>query len=721
MAQHANRLTNAASPYLRQHAHQRVDWYPWGEEAFAAARERDVPVLVSIGYAACHWCHVMSHESFDDPAIADVLNAHFVSVKVDREERPDVDAVYMSAVQALTGSGGWPMTVVTTPDGRPWFAGTYFPPDDRFGRPGFGRLLEALRDAWSDRRDEVVRSAGQITERLGQLAAPLPSDPDARRSDHTEAALAALRRAFDGEHGGFGGAPKFPPHTVLRWLLERPAAAYGDAPSVETMLRRTLRRMVDGGLHDQVLGGFARYAVDEGWVVPHFEKMLYDNALLLGVLARAGARYDDARLQDAAVGVVRWALDVMRPDGVAFAASQDADSEGEEGRFATFTPTELTGVLPDPVDRAVASALFGITEVGVLEGRSVPVWRGLEHPAVVAALGPDAHDRERAAARVARIRAALVELRRQRVPPAMDDKVVTSWNALMVRGLIEAAPWLPEEEARRARDAAVRCADALWERAWDGRSLRHLAPEPATGTPAGSGVTAPQAVSLLEDAASYGLAALALHRATGAPRFLARAFALADAVERDFAGGSGGFYTTPSFGEALVVRPRSTLDGPTPSEYGLTAELLAWVGAWSDDEARRERARAVARGAGALAERAPSAVASLLGVAERSAAPPVEVVIRGAADDERVQALLACADRHAPGHALVGLAVGGSALESEGGEPSLPSVPWFEGRVGTAPAAFVCSAGTCRAPVFDVDALRAAIAAVLDANAEPRP
>ena len=710
-----NRLAAATSPYLLQHAENPVEWYPWGEEAFEEARRRDVPLFLSVGYSSCHWCHVMAHESFEDDTIAGLLNERFVSVKVDREERPDVDAVYMSAVQALSGSGGWPMTVVTTPDGRPWFAGTYFPPDDRYGRPGFGRLLEALHAAWSERRDEVVHSAAQITERLGQLSARLPADDDgAERS-----ALAVLQAGFDHEHGGFGGAPKFPPHTALRWLLERPTEDDEGAPTASDMLRLTLRCMVDGGLHDQLLGGFARYSVDERWVVPHFEKMLYDNALLLGVLARSGARYGDARLVDAAVGIARWALDVMRPDGVTFAASQDADSEGEEGRFATFTPGDLAPALPDPDDRALARALFGIDEVGVLEGRSVPVWRGLDHPLVVAALGADAFDPERAERRAAHVRDALTRIRLGRVAPAMDDKVVTSWNALMVRALVEAAPWLPDALASELRAAAILCADTVWERAWDGTSLRHLAPPPP---PERRGVSAPQAVALLEDAASYGLAALALHRATGELRFLARAFALADAVERDFADGEGGFYTTAGFAEPLVVRPRSTFDGPTPSEHGLAAELLAWVAAWSDDAARAERAAAATRGAAHLAARAPTAVASLLGVRDRLAAPPIEVIVAGPGDDERTRALLDCADREAPDHALVGLVPAAPPNPNASGDLPLPHVPWFEGRSVERPTAYVCSAGTCRTPVHDVAGLRAALAATVGSGGlAPRP
>jgi uncharacterized protein len=708
MTRHTNALAGAASPYLRQHAHQRVAWQPWGETAFAAARERDVPVLVSVGYAACHWCHVMSHESFDDPDIAELMNANFVNVKVDREERPDVDAVYMGAVQALTGSGGWPMTVVTTPDGRPWFAGTYFPPDDRFGRPGFRRLLQALAQTWRERRDEVVRSAAEITERLGQLteplAGPVPGD------DAAVAALAALRRSFDERHGGFDAAPKFPPHTTLRWLLERPPGD-GGAPDAWTMVHQTLRRMTDGGIHDQVLGGFARYAVDERWVVPHFEKMLYDNALLLPLLARAGARAGDERLREAARGVVRWALDAMRPDGLTFAASQDADSEGEEGRFATFTPPELDAALSDPSDRALAAALFGIDEVGQLEGRSVPVWRGLDVPEVVAALGADALDPQRVAARVSAVREALAAVRRRRVPPDMDDKVVTSWNALMVRGLVEAAPWLPRPLAAEAREAAIACADALWARAWDGNGLRHLAPAPAVPGAVGP----PTAAVFLEDAAAYGLAALALHRAVGAARFLERALTLANVVERDFADATGGFYTTPHAGERLIVRPRSRFDGPTPSEYGLAAELLAWVAAWTDDAGRAERARQALRGVEPLAGRAPTAVASLLGVRERLARGPLEVIVAGPPADPVTAALRELADRDAPDHALVGQVPHGSA-------ELVARIPWFASRDTARPTVYVCHAGTCQLPCHDPPSLARQLAEARAAGrGAPRP
>nr|MBA2667938.1 thioredoxin domain-containing protein [Trueperaceae bacterium] len=626
MAQHPNRLAGSASPYLRQHAGNPVDWYPWGEEAFAAARARDVPVLVSVGYSACHWCHVMAHESFEDPLIAAVMNEGFVNVKVDREERPDVDAVYMHAVQALTGAGGWPMTVVTTPEGEPWFGGTYFPPDDRFGRPGFRRVLEALVQTWRERRNEVERSAVEITAHVARLAEGL-GDGDPPSAATALAALAALRAQEDRHHGGFGGAPKFPPHTALRWLLED-APDDGAEPSADAMVLRALRAMVDGGIFDQLGGGFARYAVDATWTVPHFEKMLYDNALLLPVLARAAARHRDERLLEAARGTLDWLLRDLQQDGGAFASAYDADSEGEEGRFYTWTPAEIDTALPGGDDRALARALYGVQEVGQLEGRSVLVHRGFDHPAVRAALGDDAAEPERQEARVRRVREALRVARERRPWPALDDKIVTSWNALAVRGLVDAAAHLPEADATRAREAAVRAADVVWERAWDGERLRHLAP------PGGD----EGAVALLEDAATFGLAALTLHRATGDDRHLERALELAAVIERDFADPDGGFFTRRARDEQLVVRAKSVLDGPLPSEHGAASELLAWAAAWCDHAPWRALAEAGLEGAAALVGRHPTAGAAMLSAWARLEAPPREVVVAGQRDDPATHA-----------------------------------------------------------------------------------
>jgi uncharacterized protein len=680
MPQHANRLARSASPYLRQHAHNPVDWYPWGEEAFAEARRRDVPVLVSIGYSACHWCHVMAHESFEDPAIAERMNEGFVNVKVDREERPDVDAVYMHAVQALSGAGGWPMTVVTTPGGEPWFGGTYFPPEDRLGRPGFPRVLEALARTWRERREEVTASAREITEHVGRLAAGLGDGPPPSRAAAQEA-LQALRAQEDREHGGFGGAPKFPPHTALRWLLED-APDDGEPPSATDMAHRTLRAMADGGIFDQLGGGFARYAVDDTWTVPHFEKMLYDNALLLPVLARAARSRFDERLLEVTRRTLSWLLRDLRQEDGTFASAYDADSEGEEGRFYTWTRGEIEAALPERSDRALARALYGVHEVGQVEGRSVLVYRGRAHPDVAAALAGDADPDER----IERIRTTLLAERERRPWPALDDKVVTSWNALAIRGLCDAARDLPRDEAELAREAAERAADVVWERAWDGERLRHLAPP---GGDAG-------AVALLEDAASFGLASLALHRATAALRHLARALELAAVVARDFTDPAGGFFTRRHGDGGLVVRAKSVLDGPTPSEHALSAELLAWAAAWTDDEAWRGLAEAGLRGAGALAGRHPTAVAAMLSAFARLDAPPREVVVAGRADDPATHALLEAARAHAPDSALIGLV-------GDADEPPVARIPWFRARAARAgrATAYACEAGVCHAPTAD--------------------
>jgi uncharacterized protein len=696
MAPHPNRLAQSSSPYLRQHQHNPVDWFPWGDEAFAEARRRDVPVLVSVGYAACHWCHVMAHESFEDPDIAAVMNEHFVNVKVDREERPDVDAVYMQAVQALTGSGGWPMTVVTTPDGEPWFGGTYFPPADRFGRPGFRRVLEALARTWRERRSEVLSSAREITSHVGRIAHGL-GDGAPPSAETARAALATLRTQEDRAFGGFGAAPKFPPHTALRWLLED-APDDGTSPTALEMAHRTLRRMVDGGIYDQLAGGFARYSVDATWTVPHFEKMLYDNALLLPVLARAVAATGDERLREALERTVEWMLRDLRLGDGTFASAYDADSEGEEGRFYTWTLDDLTAALPDPDDAALAAARYGVDAAGQLEGRSVLTHRGLDHPNVDTALGRalgdgggddsgDPIDQARAHERLEQLRRTLLEARERRPWPALDDKVVTSWNALAIRGLVEAAPELTDPQA--ARDAAERAADLVWERAWDGDALRHLAP--AEG--------AREAVALLDDAAQFGLASLTLHRATGHHRHLERALLLADVVVDDFADPAGGFFTRRRRDTPLVVQPKSVLDGPTPSEHGAAAELLAWIAAWTGEARYREHAERALRGAAEVAPRHPTAIASMLSAMARLEAPPREVVVAGDPGDPGAEALHACALTLAPRHALVGMVPDDDTLRER--------IPHFRARAprdGNA-LAFACEAGVCHAPTDDPDAL----------------
>jgi len=692
----AHRLADSTSVYLRLHAHQPVAWWPWGDAALAEARARDVPVLLSVGYATCHWCHVMARESFDDPEVGALMNAGFVSVKVDREARPDVDAVYMSALQMLTGSGGWPMTLALTPDGRPWYAGTYFPPDDRFGRPSFRRVLHALTDAWRERRAEVERAADEVATALARLeggapprvaaatrvspatrVAPAPdTTPSAQLAEAEPLLLQALQATYDAARGGFGDAPKFPPHAALRWLELVPGAA------AAAMRHRTLRAIVDGGVTDQLGGALHRYAVDGAWAVPHFEVMLVDQAQMLPRLARAAAETGDARLAwgaHALLGALE--RDLLRDDGL-FATGLDAEAGGVEGAFHSWTPDELARALPAGDDAEVAARAFGVAPAGPLEGRSVLAWHG------------DGEDDER----VAGLREALLRVRDARPRPRRDDPAITAYVGLMLRGLLEAAAWLPAAPAARARALALGAADALWTRAWDGRRLRRLADaEPGD---------ADHGVALLDDQVHVGLACLALHRATGDRRHLARALELARAVADDFAVSGGGFTTVPLDAAVPLVRARDALDGATPAAEPAAALLLAEAATWTGRDDWRAAAEAALAEVAAIARTAPTAAVSALIAGRALRAPPHQVAVVGPADDARTLALLRTAADH-PG--------GACAFRSDGpDDPWVDRLPWLAGReaVGGRPTAYACAAGVCRLPVHTPDDLGRELAAL---------
>jgi uncharacterized protein len=686
-------LATSTSVYLRLHAHQEVAWRSWGDAAFAEARERDVPVLLSVGYATCHWCHVMARESFDDPEVAAAMNAGFVSIKVDREARPDVDAVYMAALQALTGSGGWPMTLALTHDRAPWFAGTYFPPDDRFGRPSFRRVLNALTAAWRDRREEVLRSADEISVALARLDRRAPASaaafaldvaaaapPSARLAELEPRVLPVLQGEFDAVHGGFGSAPKFPPHAALRWLEATPGE---DADAIR---HRTLRAIVDGGVTDQVGGALHRYAVDEAWAVPHFEVMLVDQAQMLPRLARAAAETGDPRLGWGATAMLEaWERDLLRDDGL-FATGLDAEAGGVEGAFHTWTPAELAEALPDAGDATRAAAAFGVTEVGPLEGRSVLAWRG-----------SDADD-----ATVARWRETLRRARAERPTPRRDDPAIAGYVGLALRGLLEAAGHLPGAAAERAYAMAERGAEALWRSAWDGRRLRRVVDAPAADPDHG--------VALLDDQAHAGLAFLALHRAQGERRHLDRGLDLAAAVADGFALPDGGFATVPLDVAAPLVRARDTHDGAQPAGEAVAIELLAWAAAWTDRADWRAAAEAALAGAEATARVAPTATVSALLAARVLRAPPLQVVVVGPAGDDRTLALLAAA-RAFPAPICV--------VRSDGADdPWAERLPWLAGRdaVGGRPTAYACAAGVCRLPVHGADALTRELEALSSAG-----
>jgi len=670
----AERLKNATSPYLLQHADNPVDWWPWSPGAFEEARARDVPVLLSVGYAACHWCHVMAHESFEDQPTADLLNANFVAIKVDREERPDVDAVYMAATQAMTGQGGWPMTVFMTPGREPFYCGTYFP------RDYFQRLLLGVVQAWRDERGSVAQRASQIAAALAERAGPWRGGPPAGDlAAVCDQAAGTLQADYDSQHGGFGGAPKFPPSMVCEFLLrhsERPGAA-GAASALE-MASGTAAAMARGGMYDQLGGGFARYSVDAGWVVPHFEKMLYDNALLARVYAHLWRRTGDPLAGRVARETCDWLIRELRTPEGGFASALDADSDGEEGLFYSWTPAELTEVL-GPGDGEYAAAAFGVTPAGTFEGgRSVLQRRA------------DPAD----AARLRRVREALLAARERRVRPGRDDKVVTAWNGLALAALAECGLLLGQP---RFTEAATAAADLLTR-------VHHSEGRLARTSRAGVAGPSP---GVLEDYACLADGLLVLSGVTGEQRWAGLAGDLLDTALTRFADGSGGFYDTADDGEPLLYRPADPADGPTPSgTFALAGALLGYA-ALTGSGRHREAAVSALGILGPIAGRFPRAAGAGLAVAEALVAGPAEIAVVGPPADPRTAALHRTALLAAPPGAVLALGDGGGDTAGDGdGE-----VPLLAGRglVAGAPAAYVCRNFTCRTPVTDPMDLRAVL------------
>jgi uncharacterized protein YyaL (SSP411 family) len=666
-----NRLASATSPYLLQHAGNPIDWWEWSDEAFAEAARRDVPVLLSVGYAACHWCHVMAHESFEDPATAEQVNRDFVAIKVDREERPDIDAVYMAATQALTGQGGWPMTCFLTPAGEPFHCGTYYPPTPRGGLPGFRQLLDAVTSAWREDGARVRGAAGEITARLADSAAAvLPSagiDPDL-----LDRAAATLEAQFDPRSGGFGGAPKFPPSMALEFLLRRHERVGGD--EVPSTVAVTCERMARGGIYDQLAGGFARYSVDAGWVVPHFEKMLYDNALLLRVYAHLARLSPDPLPRRIAEETAAFLLRDLRTAEGGFASALDADTEGVEGLTYAWTPGQLRDVLGDE-DGKWAATLLSVTETGTFE-----------HGSSTLQLLADPDD----PARWGRVRAALLEARTRRPQPARDDKVVTSWNGLTILALSEAGAALghPEWVA-----AAAEAADLLLRlHLVDGR-LRRSSRDGKVGAAAG----------VLEDHGCLADGLFALHQATGEPRWLAAAVDLLDTALTHFADPDqpGSFFDTADDAEALLHRPRDVTDNASPcGASSLASALLTASVLVAEPDRYRSAAEAALRAAGYLAEKHPRFAGHWLTAAEAMVRGPLQVAVVGADGDPARDQLLAHARR---------LAAGGTVVVP--GRPDAAGVPLLAGRplVDEAPAAYVCRGFVCDRPATTIEELTASL------------
>jgi len=660
----ANRLTASTSPYLLQHAENPVDWFEWGPEAFDRARELDRPILLSVGYAACHWCHVMAHESFEDEGVAAVINERFVAVKVDREERPDVDAVYMQATQALTGQGGWPMTVFLTPDRQPFYAGTYFPPVPHHGLPSFGQLLDAIAEAWTGRREEVLTSATSIVTQLaGQRVGAVPGDMSA---DDVTAAVVLLDREFDPVSAGFGRAPKFPPSMVLEALLREGSAA------ALAMVSATASAMARGGIYDQLGGGFARYSVDADWVVPHFEKMLYDNALLLGVYTHWWRRTGEPLAQRVVTETVDWLLREMSTDEGAFAASLDADSLDahghlHEGAFYAWRPEQLVEVL-GPTDGAWAAEVLSVTEAGTFE-----------HGASTLQLRTDPDP-----ARLARVRDRLFAARGTRPRPGRDDKVVAAWNGWLIDSLVQAAmvfdraDWLV---------AARRAADVIWKLHWRGGRLRRTSRRGVPGAAAG----------ILEDYAGLAQAYARLAAATTGAVWIERAEALLEVVLEEFDDGEDGFYDTAADAEELYARPQDPTDNATPSGLSSAVHACALLGELTGDPSWSVRAERAAHQAGALPKRAPRFAGWLLAdaVSRTPGHEPVQVAVVGPDDAARAD-LVRAAWRHAPAGSVI---VAG--VPDEPGWALLADRPLVDG----GPTAYVCRHFVCRLPVSGVDAL----------------
>ncbi|WP_430382947.1 thioredoxin domain-containing protein [Streptomyces sp. P10-4] len=670
-----NRLAHETSPYLLQHADNPVDWWPWSGEAFEEARRTGRPVLLSVGYSSCHWCHVMAHESFEDQATADYLNEHFVSVKVDREERPDVDAVYMEAVQAATGQGGWPMTVFLTPDAEPFYFGTYFPPAPRHGMPSFRQVLEGVQQAWTTRHDEVAEVAGKIVRDLSQReivrhAAEAPGEQELAQ------ALLGLTREYDPQRGGFGGAPKFPPSMVLEFLLRHHART--GAEGALQMARDTCERMARGGIYDQLGGGFARYSVDRDWIVPHFEKMLYDNALLCRVYAHLWRATGSDLARRVALETADFLVRELRTHEGGFASALDADSDDGSGRhvegaYYVWTPEQLREVLGD--DAELAAPYFGVTEEGTFEhGQSV-----LQLPQTEGVFDAE---------KVASVKRRLLDARARRPAPGRDDKVVAAWNGLAVAALAETGAYFDRPDLT---EAALGAADLLVRVHLDEHArLARTSKDGRAGANAG----------VLEDYADVAEGFLALASVTGEGVWLDFAGLLLDHVLARFTDPeTGALYDTASDAEQLIRRPQDPTDNAAPSGWTAAAGALLSYAAHTGSEPHRaaaERALGVVK---TLGPRVPRFIGWGLAVAEALLDGPREVAVVGPApDDERTAALHRTA--------LLGAAPGAVVAC---GTPGSDEFPLLADRtlIDGAPTAYVCRGFVCDLPVTDPDALRA--------------
>ena len=673
-----NRLINETSPYLLQHANNPVDWFAWGPEALERAEAEDKPILLSVGYSACHWCHVMERESFENPQIADIMNENFISIKVDREERPDIDSIYMKAVQAMTGQGGWPMTVFLTPDGKPFFGGTYFPPEDRQGLAGFPRVLQALAQTYQEKRGDVVKATDQFMQRMRQMSASVPST-DPLTQDIMFQAHTGIAREFDDRYGGVGMQPKFPQPMTYEFLL-RYYLRSENSQALE-MVELTLDRMAEGGIYDQLGGGFHRYSTDTFWLVPHFEKMLYDNALLAKLYLHAYQVTEKPLYRRIVEETLDYVLREMTDPSGGFYSAQDADSEGMEGKFFIWRPEEIIKVLGKD-DGEIFNRYYGVTLKGNFEGRSI-LHAADDAEKVAKKVGLTAAEIE---ALLQRSGAKLLKVRDSRVHPGRDDKILLSWNGLMLRAFAEAAAVLQRSDyAAVAEKNAAFLLDNLRE---DGRLLRTYKSGQA------------KLNAYLEDYAFLIDGLIALHEVTFEPRWLQEAVGLGNAmVDLFWDETSGQFYDTGRDHEELIIRPRDFSDNAIPSGSSMAADVLLRLAVIAGELEHRRLAVTALRSMRELMARFPTGAGHWLSALDFYLSTAKEVVIVGDRDESDTQALLSEVYRHhLPNRVLVGL--------KDGDEP-LASVPLLKNRIKIEgrPTAYVCQNYICQLPVTDPDAL----------------
>lgn len=666
----SNRLSKENSPYLLQHANNPVDWYPWSNEAFDLARDHDKPILLSVGYSSCHWCHVMEKESFSDPHIATKMNDLFVNIKVDREERPDVDNLYMQALQAMTGQGGWPMTMFLTPDGKPFFGGTYYPPQDFHDMPSFERILDAVANAYRDQINEIHVASAEVIRRIQEMSHAAPHDQEID-ANVTEASLTAFEAAFDPNHGGFGGAPKFPQPLVLEFLL-RQYISSGNPRALE-MVTTTLTALSRGGIRDHLAGGFHRYTTDSFWTVPHFEKMLYDNALLTSVYLHAFQITGDRDYRVVVEDTIDYVLREMTSESGGFYSSQDADTEGSEGLTYVWTKEQIQSIF-DPTAADMICQHYGITDDGNFEHSNVLSARNEPDPTI--------------AEQLVKAKLTLLEARERRPQPFKDTKIIASWNGLMLRSLTDAAVTLDRSDYL---EAAVKNADYLYNTLMvDGRLARSAYQNSASPIK-----------GYLEDYASLGLAFGTLYEATLDPKWLTVSCELTNELHRLFWDDSSQLlYDTGVDQDALLVRPRDIIDNAMPCGNSMATELLLRISALDNDTGLRAMAASLIQTVLPLIMRAPTGFGNWLSAVNRYLAKPTEIVLVGETRKDVMSFSKIIADQYSPNVVVI------ARLKSIG--ESLPNLAIFQTDIPpyAPPVALVCTAFSCSPPLLSPEELK---------------